>query len=131
LPRFFGRVHRTFRTPSNAILVTASVALALAVSGTFQTMAAASAISRLLVYVATCASALRLRSPRFSGIVKPAVFVVPFGPIVPVAAIFIALGIVAGASAVQLASGTGAFAAGAVLYLAAVKTAPEPAVTPR
>ena len=49
LPPFFGRVHPTFRTPINAILVTAGVALALALSGTFQTMAAASAISRLVV----------------------------------------------------------------------------------
>jgi APA family basic amino acid/polyamine antiporter len=131
LPRFFGRVHPTFRTPSNAILVTASVALGLSVSGTFQTMAAASAISRLLVYVATCASALRLRGSRFNGIVKPAVFVVPFGPIVPVAAIFIALAILAGATAVQLASGTGALVAGAVLYAAAVRAGRQPAVTPR
>jgi len=63
-------VHASFRTPVNAILVTAGVSLALALTGTFQSMAAASAISRLLVYVATCASMLRLRGARFTSIVN-------------------------------------------------------------
>ena len=120
LPPFFGRVHPTFRTPINAILVTAGVALALALSGTFQTMAAASAISRLVVYVATCASMLRLRSDRFIEVVKPPVFVVPFGPIVPIAAIAIAMTILAGATPLQLRNGTAALVVGAVLYGIAV-----------
>jgi amino acid transporter len=118
LPPFFGRVHPTYRTPVNAILVTSSVALVLAVSGTFQALAAASAISRLVVYVATCASTLRLRR---IGAVNPPVFTLPFGPVIPVAAIVFALAILAGASRLQLMSGTGALAAGAVLYLIAVK----------
>jgi amino acid transporter len=120
LPAFFGRVHPRFRTPVNAILVTAGVSLVLAVSGTFAALAAASAISRLLVYVATCASMLKLRSPRFDGRVAPALFTVPLGPIVPCAAIVIALAILAGASTLQLLSGTGALAAGGLLYWMAV-----------
>lgn len=116
LPRFFGRVHPSFRTPVNAILVTASVALVLALSGTFQTMAAASAISRLVVYVATCASTLRLRSARFRDAVKPAGFVAPFGPAVPMAAIAIAMTILAGATPLQLRNGIAALIAGAILY---------------
>jgi APA family basic amino acid/polyamine antiporter len=120
LPRFFGRVHPSFRTPMNAILVTAGVALVLALSGTFQTMATASAISRLLVYVATCASTLRLRSARFQHVVKPPAFVVPFGPIVPMAAIAIAMTILAGATPLQLRNGTAALMAGAILYAIAV-----------
>lgn len=122
LPRFFGRVHPVYRTPANAVLATAGVSLALALSGTFQSMAAASAISRLLVYVGTCASMLRLRSPRFASLVKPPVFVVPFGPVVPVAAIAIAMTILAGATPVQLRNGVVALLAGAALYAAAVLT---------
>jgi basic amino acid/polyamine antiporter, APA family len=121
LSPFFGRVHPRYRTPANAILVTAGVALVLAVSGTFTTLAAASAISRLLVYVATCASTLRLRQPRFAATVKPALFVVPGGPVVPIAAIVFALAILAGASPLQRLSGVGALAAGAVLYAIAVR----------
>jgi basic amino acid/polyamine antiporter, APA family len=119
LPPFFSRVHSIFRTPVNAILVTAGVSLALALSGTFQSMAAASAISRLLVYVATCASMLRLRGSRFKDIVRPAVFVIPFGPTIPIAAIAIATCILAGATAVQLRNGGIALVVGAMLYLVA------------
>jgi amino acid transporter len=121
LPAFFGRVHPRFRTPVTAIVVTAGVALALALSGTFAAMAAASAISRLVVYVATCASLLRLRSARFADRVKPATFVVPFGPVIPVTAIVIALAILAGATPLQRLSGAAALAAGAVLYFVAVR----------
>lgn len=119
LPPFFGRVHPRFHTPVNAILVTSVVSIFLAVSGTFQTMAAASAISRLVVYVATCASVLRLRSARFDGTVKPATFTVAGGPVIPSLAILIALAILAGATRVQLVAGMAALAVGAVLFLIA------------
>jgi amino acid transporter len=120
LPAFFGRIQPAFRTPVNAILATSGVALVLALSGTFQSMATVSAISRLLVYVAACASMLRLRSSRFEGVVKPAVFVVPLGPIVPVAAIAIAMTILAGATSIQLRNGAIALVAGAILFAIAV-----------
>jgi amino acid transporter len=119
LPAVFGRVHPRFRTPVNAIVTTAAISLLLAVSGSFQSMAQASAISRLLVYVATCASTLRLRSARFDGVIPTAKFKVAGGPAVPVAAIAVALSILAGATAVQLRNGTVALAAGALLYIAA------------
>jgi APA family basic amino acid/polyamine antiporter len=122
LPRAFARVHDTYRTPVNAILITSAVALALALSGTFQTMATASAISRLVLYLGTCASALRLRGRRFQGVVKPAVFLVPLGPVIPFAAIVIALAILTGASTVQLRNGALALLAGAILYTIAVRT---------
>jgi APA family basic amino acid/polyamine antiporter len=130
LPGFFGRVHPRFRTPGNAVLVTAAVALALAVSGTFAAMAAASAITRLIVYVTTCAATLRLRSRASHPGVAPATFVVPFGPVIPVTAIAIAVTILAGVTALQFYSVTGAIAAGAVLYLFATRTpAPRPATS--
>jgi L-asparagine transporter-like permease len=84
-------------------------------------MAAVSAISRLIVYVATCASTLRLRDVRFEGTVKPALFVVPFGPVIPAAAIAIALAILAGATREQLLAGAYALAAGAALFVIAVR----------
>ncbi|HJR61651.1 MAG TPA: APC family permease [Vicinamibacterales bacterium] len=132
LPRWFGYVHPAYRTPSNAILVTSGVALVLAITGSFVTMAAASAISRLLVYVMTCASTIRLRAARFQGnvpaaatggvTVKPAVFVLPGGPTIPVIAILSSLLILVGASQTQLVSGTWALVAGAVLYVVAMRS---------
>jgi amino acid transporter len=120
VPRFFARVSPRFGTPVVAILFTAAVSLVLAASGSFAGMAAASAVSRLVVYVATCAAALRLRSPKFAGQVAPAKMPVRFGPVIPVVAILIALAILAGATPVQLRAGVLALAAGAVLFLVAV-----------
>lgn len=124
LPGFFGRVHPRFRTPTNAILVTAAVGLALALSGRFAALAAVSAVSRLIVYVFTCAATLRLRHPRFSSQVAPARFVVPLGPIIPALAIVFALGILAGATGAQLRAGAYALAAGAVLFVIARLSGP-------
>lgn len=120
LPPVFGRVHSRFRTPVNAILITAAVTLAIAATGTFVTTAAASAISRLVVYVATAASTLRLRDQRFAGRVAVPRFVLPFGPLIPSISILLTLAILAGARAGQLAAGLAALVAGAVLFVATV-----------
>jgi APA family basic amino acid/polyamine antiporter len=131
LPQWFGRVHPTYRTPVNAILVTSGVSLALAITGSFVTMAAASAISRLLVYVMSCASTIRLRAPQFQGEappektggvqVRPAMFLLPLGPTIPALSILCSLLILVGATRQQLISGTWALAAGAVLYFIATR----------
>ena len=122
LPAFFGWVHPKFRTPAAAILITSAVALVLALSGRYAELALASAISRLLVYVTSCAATLRLRSPAFAGHVSPATFTVPFGPVIPSTAIVLALAMLAGARREQLLAGLLALAVGAVLYAAAVKS---------
>ncbi|HEU4934906.1 MAG TPA: APC family permease [Vicinamibacterales bacterium] len=121
LPGLFGRVHPRFRTPVVAILITSTVTLTLALTGTFQSMATTSAVSRLVVYLGACVSTLRLRSRRFDGVVNPPVFVVPLGATIPIAAIVIALAVLAGASSLQLRNGALALVAGAVLYAIAVR----------
>lgn len=120
IPRVFARVSPRFGTPIVAILFTAAVSLVLATTGSFVGMAAASAVSRLVVYVATCAAALRLRSPRFAGEVAAAKMTVPFGPVIPSAAIMIALAILLGATPAQLRAGGYALAVGAILFAIAV-----------
>jgi amino acid transporter len=120
IPRVFAQVSGRFGTPVVAIVVTSAISLVLATSGSFVTMAQASAVSRLIVYVATCAAALRLRSPRFAGQVAEPQMRVPFGPVIPVLAILIALAILFGATAAQLRAGGYALAAGAILFLIAV-----------
>jgi len=117
VPAAFGRVHPRFRTPVTAIVVTAALTLLLALTGTFQSMATASAVSRLVVYLGACAATLRLRSARFSASTNPPKFVVPFGSVIPVAAIGIALTVLGGASSIQLRNGLLALAGGAVLYV--------------
>jgi amino acid transporter len=116
LPRWFGRIHPDFRTPSNAVIFTSLVALALALSGSFAVLAVASAVARLITYTGACAAALRLRSPRFEARVEPATFVIPLGPLVPVLAIGVSMAILAGASREQLVGGLAALAVGAALF---------------
>ena len=54
-------VHPTFRTPSVAIAIHASVALALALAGSFRALALISAGARLVTYLMTCIAVPRLR----------------------------------------------------------------------
>jgi amino acid transporter len=116
LPGWFGYVHPAFRTPSNAILFSAAVAVVLALTGSFVTLAAVSAIARLVMYVAVCIATLVLR--RHLG---RAQFTIPFGPAIPILAAVVAFGILAGATQAQLIAGAAAIAAGALLYLLAPK----------
>jgi APA family basic amino acid/polyamine antiporter len=115
LPAFIGRVDPRFRTPVNAILVTAVVSFVLAATGTFVTMAAASAVSRLFIYFFTCAAVLRLR--RTSG---AAPFRVPLGPVIPLVAIAIVAAILFGATTEQKVGGLATVAAGAAFFAVAV-----------
>ena len=119
LPPWFGRVHPRYHTPSNAVLFTAAVAIVLALTGSFVALAAVSAIARLVMYLAVCLATLVLRRREPAGDVGPAQFTVPLGPVVPVLASMVALGILAGATRQQLIAGAAALVAGAVLFLVA------------
>jgi amino acid transporter len=119
LPSIFGRIHPRFRTPAHAIVFTSIVALALALTGSFVKLAVVSALARLVTYTGVSAATLRLRSPRFAGVVAPATFVIPLGPVVPGIAIAISAAIAAGATREQLLGGLAALAAGAVLFVIA------------
>lgn len=61
LPRAVGHVHPTFRTPHVAILAHSAVVLALALSGTFQSLAIIANVAVLLLYLACCVAAAELR----------------------------------------------------------------------
>lgn len=120
VPRPFALISPRFGTPVVAIVFTAAVSLLLATTGSFVIMATASAVSRLVVYLGTCAAALRLRSAAFARTVPPARMQLPLGPAIPFAAIVIASAILFGATRTQLIGGALALAAGAVLFLIAV-----------
>ena len=116
LPPFFGRVHPVYRTPANAIWFTTAVALALAYSGSFGLLTAASAVARLVTYVGVSLATLSLRSPRYKDRVAPAAFVIPFGPVVPALSFAISLAMLGGASRTQMLVGGAALAIGAALF---------------
>lgn len=113
LPGVFGHVHPKFRTPDFAIVFIASVALALALLSDFRSLAAVSALARLVVYAGTCASVLALRRQ------GPAPFTIPLGPTVPVLALLISIALAYGANELQFKVGAAFLLAGAVLYVVA------------
>jgi amino acid transporter len=76
LPRILSGTHPRYHTPHIAILITASLILLLALSGTFTQMVILSSISKLLTFVATCAALPVLRR-RHSG--SSATFRLPAG----------------------------------------------------
>lgn len=119
LPRWFARVHPERRTPVNAILFTAVIALALALTGSFVQLAAVSAVARLVMYLAVCTATLKLRRRTPDALMGPAQFKAPLGPVVPVLATLVSLSILAGATTQQLLAGVVALAAGGVLFLIA------------
>jgi APA family basic amino acid/polyamine antiporter len=110
LPSIFGHVHPQYRTPDFAIFFTCIVSLVLALTGSFATLAAASAVARLMVYAGTCSSVLKLRRQ------GPAPFTIPLGPVVPVLALVICAVILFGATAIQLQVGGIAIVTGALLF---------------
>ena len=95
-------------------MCSSDLALVLALSGSFVTLAAVSAIARLVMYLAVCLSVLVLRKRE-----GRATFTVPLGPVIPIVAAMVAFGILAGATQAQLTSGVAALGAGAILFFLA------------
>ena len=83
LPRALARVHPTYHTPWVAILVYVTINTGLALSGGFKPLAVLASMSLLLVYLAICLAALRIR---YSRPPVPGSFRAPGGPTVALVA---------------------------------------------
>jgi amino acid transporter len=81
LPAAMASVHSRYHTPHVAILAYATASCLFAISGTFRPLAVLASISLLLIYLAVCVAALKLRA---SGPAPAGAFRAPFGPLVPV-----------------------------------------------
>lgn len=64
LPRWFGEVHPRFLTPANSVIFFGVAAFALSAMGSFRFLAAMTVLSRLFLFIMTCAAVPKLR-PRF------------------------------------------------------------------
>jgi amino acid transporter len=113
LPQFFARVHPRFRTPHVAMAATALLGCACAMYSGFASLAAISAIARLLTYMATSAAlpVLRRKMPDVQRW-----FMVPGGAIIPVAAIAISLWLLMGSTKNQITISGATLLAGAAAY---------------
>jgi amino acid transporter len=84
LPRALAAIHARYRTPHVAVVFSALLVLGLTLSGQFVYLLTLSTVSRLLVFGITCAASIALR--RSSG-VPSANFLLPGGPVIPLAAL--------------------------------------------
>jgi amino acid transporter len=92
LPSALGRVHPRFHTPWIAILVYVSINVGLALSGGFRPLAVLASMSLLLVYLAVCLAALKLRYTRPP---VPGAFRAPGGPLVALVAAAVVIWVLA------------------------------------
>ncbi len=112
-PRVLSAIHPRFRTPIPAIALIGGVSLVLALSGSFVQLALLSVVARLCAYIGTALSVLVLRR-RFAG--REAMLRLPGGPVIPVAAALLSLGLLASASARNLVAAGVALLLGAIVF---------------
>lgn len=62
LPKWFGEIHPKYSTPANSIMFLGALGLALALTGSFEYLAAASSLMRLIGYVLCIASLPAVRN---------------------------------------------------------------------
>jgi len=116
LPRVFAATHDRFRTPHVAIIATAAVMLALALSGTFSSVLTVSVIARLLAYIATCAALIVLRRRDEREMRFKAQFKAPAGVAASIAALGLSGWLLANCSASEAWNTAVAMAAGMLIY---------------
>jgi APA family basic amino acid/polyamine antiporter len=120
-PRALAEIHPRFRTPANAIALQTTIALALALSGSFVQLAMLSVIARLTTYIGTAAAVPVLRR-KFAG--AEGAIRLPGGPAIPVIAVAVSLAFLASATWRNLVAGACALVVGAVIY--ALRRRPPP-----
>jgi len=115
LPQKLAAVHKRFRTPHVAILLTAALVLALTLSSSLIYALTVSTIARLLAYAATCAALPRLRYQKDA---PPAMFVLPAGIVISVVAILLSLWLLSNSTLIEARDSGIAVAAGLLIYFA-------------
>ena len=123
LPRSIAAVHRVYHTPHVAIAIQGVIVCAIAITGTYVKLAIVADVAILLVYLACCLGAWRLRQLQAGAADQP--FIMPAGRVVPwiAAGLIVALLWRATAQAWLL---TGGVMAAASLAFLARRGSPEP-----
>jgi len=113
LPSFLARVHRRSFTPHVSIVITASLMMVLTLKSSFVAALTISAIARLVTYAVTCAAlpVLRRRSD-----VPKAMFRVPGGPVIAIAALLLAAWLLANSTVKEATQATIVAVVGLLIY---------------
>jgi amino acid transporter len=121
-PRFLATLHPRYRTPAAAVVVQTCIALPLAFTGSFETLATLSAMARLATYFGTALAVpvLRRKLPQMGAVCLPG------GPAIPIAAALLCVVFGASATVRNLIAGLIALAVGVVIYL--LRRPPEPPI---
>jgi len=126
-PRALASVHTRWRTPYVAIIVQSTIALILALSGSFVQLAMLSIVARLATYMGTAAAVpvLRRKFPRTESTVR-----LPGGPLIPLAALALCIVFLLSATVWNLVAGAVALVVGLLLYAFRRRPVADTAVPP-
>lgn len=113
IPRFIANKNKN-GAPKYAILITALIAIPIALSGTFSTLAAISVVSRFAQYIPTALAVIvmRKKAPNMRR-----TFRVPFGPIIPVISVIVCIWLLTNSDIKKIIIGLGGLVIGAILYI--------------
>ena len=121
LPRRLGTVDPRHHTPVNAIIVYSLLTFALAATGSFSELVVLSTVSILLVYLATCLSAIQLRRRDIRADGPP--FIVPGGHTIPILACIVVTWMLSSASRREFLSAGAVIVVASLLYVIRPKRA--------
>ena len=114
LPSLLGKVHPRWRTPYVAILTHFFLALALALTGTFEKLAILSTLAIAPLYMSVCAAAVKLRRDKVAILGQP--LIIPGLPVISVLAILSMVGLVGLAKPAEQVALAVLLVGGVVLY---------------
>lgn len=112
-PAALTRIHPRFRTPAVAIVTVGVLSVILALSGSFVQLALLSVVARLFGYLATAVAVLVLRRRHGQ---REGAMRLPGGPLIPLAATALSLGLLASAGVANLVAAAIALLIGALIY---------------
>ncbi len=120
LPKWFGKIHDRYSTPGNSILFLGALGLGFALTGSFEYLAIASSLTRLIGYV-LCIAALPVIRSRATPAQRAEAYVLKGGYTIPAAAMILCLWIGAQSEADSWQVTGALLIAGLVLYALAAK----------
>lgn len=112
MPKMLAEKNR-FGVPYHAIIISALLGLAIALSGTFNTLAQISAVSRFAQYIPSCIAVLVFRKTMKN---RKSDFKIPFGWLIPVVAVTVSVLLLSQTNLVNLAWGFGALLVAVPFY---------------
>ncbi len=114
MPAWLGRIHPRFRTPHLAVIAYVALTAVIAAAGSFAQLAMLNAIGVLVIYLGVVLSLFKLRRERVVADREP--ILMPGGPVIPVVALLLVIGLLWVAPIEQQLAGLGFVVLCAIIY---------------